>query len=85
MENGEMMTFHPPAPFRFVLKNGDVVQLRIAYRAATFGAKNLFKPPNRSRLPQPSSLKLSSSSKSAALRCAGVRILNGTPFLSLGM
>ena len=49
------MTFHPPAPFRFVgrcAKNGDVIQVRITYRPTAFGTKDVFELPDRAGLAQ---------------------------------
>ena len=49
------MTFHPPAPFRFVgrsAKNGDMIQFRITYRPAAFGTKDVFELPDRAGLAQ---------------------------------
>src|SRR6266550_2268507 len=50
-----MMTFHPPAPFRFVgrrAKNGDVIQFRITHRPTTLVPKDVFELPDRASFPQ---------------------------------
>jgi len=49
------MTFHPPAPFRFVgrcAKMEDVIQVRITYRPTAFGTKDVFELPDRAGLAQ---------------------------------